>query len=111
MRQFFFCHLSRPGGPPNRLRRNAHSARGFLGFDDYETYELLQSSTTIILVSDGGADDSRGSTGWIVSAFTGRRLLQGSATGAAALANYNDRLFDRSRTNKLILKIHATTVR
>jgi hypothetical protein len=35
--------------------------------DVYEIYELQQSSTTLILVTNGGADDSQGSTGWIIS--------------------------------------------
>ena len=50
----------------------------FLGIDVYETYESLLSSDSLLLVSDGGADDSRGSTGWIVSDDTGRRLIRGS---------------------------------
>jgi hypothetical protein len=52
----------------------------FLELDVYETYESLLSSDSLILVSDGGADDSRGSTGWIVSDDKGRRLLRGSGT-------------------------------
>jgi hypothetical protein len=35
----------------------------FLGIDVYETYESLLSSDSLLLVSDGGADNSRGSTG------------------------------------------------
>jgi hypothetical protein len=47
----------------------------FLGIDVYETYESLLSSDSLLLVSDGGADNSRSSTGWIVSDDTGRRLI------------------------------------
>jgi hypothetical protein len=52
----------------------------FLGIDVYEIYESLLSSDSLLLVSDGGADDSSGSTGWIVSDDTGRRLIQGSGS-------------------------------
>jgi hypothetical protein len=52
----------------------------FLGIDVYETYESLLSSDSLLLVSDGGANDSRGSTGWIVPDDTGRRLIRGSGS-------------------------------
>jgi hypothetical protein len=52
----------------------------FLGIDIYETYESLLSSDSLLLVSDGGANNSRGSTGWIVSDDTGRRLIRGSGS-------------------------------
>jgi hypothetical protein len=52
----------------------------FLGIDVYETYESLLSSDSLLLVSDGGANNSRGLTGWIVSDDTGRRLIRGSGS-------------------------------
>jgi hypothetical protein len=54
--------------------------RHFLGIDVYKTYESLLSSHSLLLVSNGGADDSRGSTGWIVSDDIGQRLIQGSGS-------------------------------
>jgi hypothetical protein len=42
----------------------------FLAIDVYETLESLLSSGTLLLVSDGGANDSRGSTGWILCLTT-----------------------------------------
>jgi hypothetical protein len=50
------------------------------GLDVYETHAALLSSTTLLLVSGGGADNDVGSTGWIVSDRTGRRLVQGSGS-------------------------------
>jgi hypothetical protein len=52
----------------------------FQGLEIYETYDALISSFSLLLVSDGGADNSIGSTGWTVSADTGRRLIQGSGS-------------------------------
>jgi hypothetical protein len=52
----------------------------FLAVDVYEMYKSLLSSHCLLLVSDGGADGSRGSTGWIVSDNTGQRLIQGSGS-------------------------------
>jgi hypothetical protein len=52
----------------------------FQGLDIYETYDALISSYSLLLVSNGGADNSIGSTGWIVSDDTGRRLVQGSGS-------------------------------
>jgi hypothetical protein len=50
----------------------------FQGLDIYETYDALIASSSLLLVSNGGADNSIGSTGWIVSDATGRQLVQGS---------------------------------
>jgi hypothetical protein len=50
----------------------------FQGLDIYETYDALIASSSLLLVSNGGADNSIGSTGWIVSDATGRRLVQAS---------------------------------
>jgi hypothetical protein len=47
----------------------------FLGIDVYKMYESLLSGDSLLLVSDGGADDSRSSTGWIVSDDTGQHLI------------------------------------
>ncbi len=53
----------------------------FCGIDVYETHDAaLLSSPSLLLVSDGGADDCMGSTGWIVSDTTGKRLVQGSGS-------------------------------
>ncbi len=52
----------------------------FCGLDVYETHAALLSSPSLLLVSDGGADDCMGSTGWIVSDTTGKRLVQGSGS-------------------------------
>jgi hypothetical protein len=52
----------------------------FLGIDIYETYESLLSNGSLLLVIDGGADDSQGSNCWIVSDNTGRHLIRGSGS-------------------------------
>jgi hypothetical protein len=52
----------------------------FQGLGIYETYARLISSSSLLLVSNGGADNSIGSTGWIVLDDTGRRLVQGSGS-------------------------------
>jgi hypothetical protein len=52
----------------------------FQGLDIYETYDALMASSSLPLVSDGGADNSIGSTGWIVSDDSGHGLIQGSGS-------------------------------
>jgi hypothetical protein len=52
----------------------------FQGLDVDENYEVLIESSSLLLVSDGGADNSIGSTGWIISDDPGRRLIQGSGS-------------------------------
>ena len=52
----------------------------FQGLDIYEAYDALISSSSLLLVSDGGADNSIGSTGWIALDDTGWQLIQGSGS-------------------------------
>jgi hypothetical protein len=52
----------------------------FCGLDVYETHAALLASPTLLLVSDGGADNCMGSAGWIVSDADGKRLVQGSGS-------------------------------
>jgi hypothetical protein len=52
----------------------------FCGLDVYETHAALLSSPTLLLVSDGGADNCMGSAGWIGSDADGKRIVQGSGS-------------------------------
>jgi hypothetical protein len=52
----------------------------FQGLDLYKTYDAPITSSSLLLVSDGGADNSTGSTGWIVLDDTGQQLVQGSGS-------------------------------
>jgi hypothetical protein len=52
----------------------------FCGLDMYETHAALLSSPTLLLVSDGGADNCMGSAGWIALDASRKRLVQGSGS-------------------------------
>jgi hypothetical protein len=52
----------------------------FQGLDIYKNYDVLTASSSLLLVSDGGADNIIGSTGWFVPDATGCQLVQGSGS-------------------------------
>jgi hypothetical protein len=52
----------------------------FCGLNVYKTHAALLSSPTLLLVSNGGANDCMGSTRWIVLDTYGKRLVQGSGS-------------------------------
>jgi hypothetical protein len=52
----------------------------FLGHTPHQLYLTLTQSNNLLLVSDGGADNGIGSTGWIITDSLGNRLVKGSSS-------------------------------
>jgi hypothetical protein len=52
----------------------------FLGRTPHQLYLTLTQSNNLLLVSDGGADNGIGSTGWIITDSLGNRLVKGSSS-------------------------------
>jgi hypothetical protein len=52
----------------------------FLGRTPQQLYLTLKQSNNLLLVSDGGADNDIGSTGWIIADSLGNRLVKGSSS-------------------------------
>jgi hypothetical protein len=52
----------------------------FLGRTPHQLYLTLTQSNNLLLVSDGGADNGIGSTGWIIADSLGNRLVKGSSS-------------------------------
>ncbi len=52
----------------------------FLGRTPHQLYLTLTQSNNLLLVSDGGADNGIGSTGWIIADSIGNRIVKGSSS-------------------------------
>jgi hypothetical protein len=52
----------------------------FLGRNPHQLHLTLSQADNLLLVSDGGADNSIGSTGWIIADSLGNRLVKGSSS-------------------------------
>jgi hypothetical protein len=52
----------------------------FLGGNPHQLHTTLSQADNLLLVSDGGADNSIGSTGWIIADSLGNRLVKGSSS-------------------------------